>query len=150
MSFVPSIRRNLVSISSLVKNGYSLYFNKRKVFKENKCFNCSGQLVDDLYIINHASPILRRNELNSINSLPCKRKEPSKCLWFDFNDSKSRTSYSWALHIYWTWCILSINLFVGDQKLGVYSCPQSLSDLRSELWQRFTDTLFLRRGSLSK
>ena len=44
--FVPSIRRNLVSVSvsvsSLVKNGYLVYFNKRVVIKENKCLICSG------------------------------------------------------------------------------------------------------------
>ena len=56
--FVPSIKRNLVSVSSLVKNGYSVYFNKRVVIKENKRFICSGQLVDDFYIINHVSPTL--------------------------------------------------------------------------------------------
>ena len=56
--FVPSIRRNLVSVSTWVKNGYSVYFNKRVVIKENKCFICSGQLVDGLYIINHVSPTL--------------------------------------------------------------------------------------------
>ena len=66
--FVPSIRRNLVSISSLVKNGYSVYFNKRVVIKENKRLICSGQLVDDLYIINHVSPTLQLNELNNTNS----------------------------------------------------------------------------------
>ena len=34
--FVQSIRKNLVSVSSLVKNGYLIYFNKRVVIKENK------------------------------------------------------------------------------------------------------------------
>ena len=34
--FVPSIRRNLVSVSSLVKNGYSVYFGNKVVIKENK------------------------------------------------------------------------------------------------------------------
>ena len=76
--FVPSVRSNLVLVSSLVKNGYSVYFNKRIVIKENKCFICSGQWVDDLYIINHVSPTLQLNELNNINSLSFKRKEPSK------------------------------------------------------------------------
>ena len=51
--FVPSIRRNLVSVLSLVKNGYLVYFNKRVVIKENKRFIYSNQLVDDRYIINN-------------------------------------------------------------------------------------------------
>ena len=76
--FVPSIKRNLVTVSSLVKNGYTVYFNKRVVIKENKRFICSGQLVDNLHIINPVSPTLQLNELNNTNSLPFKRKEPSK------------------------------------------------------------------------
>ena len=78
MSFVTSIRRNSVSISSLVKNGYSVYFNKRVVIKENKRFIYSNQLVDDRYIINNVSPTLQLNELNNTNNFPFKRKEPSK------------------------------------------------------------------------
>ena len=58
MSFVPFIRRNLVLVFSLVKNGYSVYFNKRVVIKGNKCLIYSGQLVDDIYIINLVSPTL--------------------------------------------------------------------------------------------
>ena len=34
--------------------------------------------MDNLYIINHISPILKLNELNNTNSLPFKRNEPSK------------------------------------------------------------------------
>ena len=78
MPFVPSIRRNLVSVSGLVKNGYSVYFNKIVVIKENKRFICSGQLVDNLYIINSISSTLQLNELNNTNSFSFKIKEPSK------------------------------------------------------------------------
>ena len=53
-------------------------FNKRVVIKENKHFIYSVQLMDGLYIINHISPTLQLNEFNNKNSLPFKRKEPSK------------------------------------------------------------------------
>ena len=36
------------------------------------------------------------------------------------------------------------------EKIGCLQLPQSLLDLRSELWQRFTDTLFLQRRSSSE
>ena len=76
--YVPSIRRNLVSVSKLFKDGYSVYFSNSVVIKLNKHFVCSGSLVDDLYIINPMFPTVQLNELNNTNNLPCKRKEPSK------------------------------------------------------------------------
>ena len=76
--FILSIRRDLVSVSSLVMNGYSVCFNKRVVIKENKRLIYFHQLVDDLYIINPVSPTLQLNELNNTNNFPFKRKEPSK------------------------------------------------------------------------
>ncbi|MBE2321140.1 DDE-type integrase/transposase/recombinase, partial [Solirubrobacter sp. CPCC 204708] len=76
--YVPSIRRNLISVSCLVKDGYSIYFDNLVTIKFNKSFICSGSLVDDLYIINPVSPTLQLNELNATNSLPYKRKEPSQ------------------------------------------------------------------------
>ena len=76
--YVPSIRRNLISVSSLVKDGYSVLFNDYVIINLNKRFICSGTLVDNLYIINPISPSLQKNELNNTNVLPCKRKEPSQ------------------------------------------------------------------------
>ena len=76
--YVPSIRRNLISISSLVKDGYSVLFSDYVIIKLNKRFICSGTLMDSLYIINPVSPSLQQNELNNTNVLPCKRKEPSQ------------------------------------------------------------------------
>ena len=76
--YVPSIRRNLIYVSKLVKDSYSVYFNKFVVIKYNKRFNCSGSLVDDLYIINPISPKLQLTELNNTITVPCKRKEPSQ------------------------------------------------------------------------
>ena len=76
--YVPSIRRNLISISRLVDNGYSVYFSNSVVIKLNKYFICSGTLVDGLYVINHISHTQQLNELNNTNALPCKRKQPSE------------------------------------------------------------------------
>ena len=76
--YVPSIRRNLISVSSMVKDGYSVLFNDSVIIKLNKRFIYSGTLMDNLYIINLVSPSLQQNELNNTNVLPCKRKEPSQ------------------------------------------------------------------------
>ena len=76
--YVPSIRRNLISVSSLVKDGYSILFNDSVIIKLNKRFICSSTLMDNVYIINPVSPSLQQNELNNTNVLPCKRKEPSQ------------------------------------------------------------------------
>ena len=56
--YVPSMRRNLISVSSLVKDGYSVLFNDYVIIKLNKIFLCSGTLMDNLYIINPVSPSL--------------------------------------------------------------------------------------------
>ena len=56
--YVPSLRRNLISISSLVKDGYSVLFNDSVIIKLNKIFICSGTLMDNLCIINLVSPLL--------------------------------------------------------------------------------------------
>ena len=76
--YVPSIRRNLISFSSLVKDGYSVLFSDSVIIKLNKRFIYSSTLVDNLYIINPVCPSLQQNELNNTNVLPCKRKEPSQ------------------------------------------------------------------------
>ena len=67
-----------ISVSSLVKDGYSVLFNDYVIIKLNKRFICFGTLMDNLYIIKHISPSLQQNELNNTNVLPCKRKEPSQ------------------------------------------------------------------------
>ena len=54
--YVPSIRRNLISVSSLVKDGYSILFNDYVIIKLNKRFICFGTSMDNLYIINPVSP----------------------------------------------------------------------------------------------
>ena len=58
--YVPSIRRNLISVSSLVKDGYSVLFNDYVIINLNKSFICYSTLVDNLYIINPISPSLQK------------------------------------------------------------------------------------------
>ena len=73
--YVLGMRRNLVSVSSLVKDGYSVCFDDRVVICFNKHFIYSSTLVDNLYII---KPINYDNrEMNNSIILPHKRKEPS-------------------------------------------------------------------------
>ena len=59
--YVPSIRRSLVLVSGLVKDGYSILFNDYVIIKLNKRFIYSGTLMDNLYIINPVSPSLQQN-----------------------------------------------------------------------------------------
>ena len=54
--YIPSIRRNLISVSSLVKDGYSILFNDYVIIRLNKIFIYSSTLMDNLYIIKLVSP----------------------------------------------------------------------------------------------
>ena len=76
--YLPSIRNNLILVSKLIDNGYSIYFSNLVVIKLNKCFICSGTLMNGPYIINYISPTQQLNELNNTIALPCNRKQPSK------------------------------------------------------------------------
>ena len=67
-----------ISVSSLVKDAYSVLFNDSVIIKLNKRFIYSGTLMDNLYIIKHVSPSLQQNKLNNTNVLPCTRKGPSQ------------------------------------------------------------------------
>ena len=50
--YVPDVRRNLVLVSCLSCNGYSLFFNKKSIFiKFNDDIICSGMLHDNLYLL---------------------------------------------------------------------------------------------------
>jgi len=62
--YLPSIRRNIVSMSNLVRFEYFVYFTDSVVIRHNKSFICSGPLVDNIYIINHVSFMLQLSEKN--------------------------------------------------------------------------------------
>lgn len=68
----------MISVSKLVKNEYSVYFDGSVVIKDNKHFICSGTLVDDFFVLKSNVPELQLYELNNTNSLPIKRKQHSE------------------------------------------------------------------------
>ena len=73
-----SIRRNLISVSSLVNNGYSFIFGTELSIKRNGSLICSGTLSNGLYLINPCIKESSEVELNnSVVSIPSKRKESS-------------------------------------------------------------------------
>ena len=74
--YVPSIRRNLISISCLSCHGYSSLFNKKLFFvKYDDKFISVGMLVDNLYMLEPIVPMQinshksnhKRKEISSIN-----------------------------------------------------------------------------------
>ena len=68
--YVLEVRRNLVSVSCLSCNGYSLYFNKNSVsIKFNDEVICSGMLCDNLYLLKPKTLQIYSHETNH------KRKE---------------------------------------------------------------------------
>ena len=78
---VPSFRRNLISISSLDKFGFSCSFGNNKVsLYQNSNMVGSGSLIDNLYMFDVVSSY---NEILQISSHGTKRKlnENSATLW---------------------------------------------------------------------
>ena len=68
--YVPSVRRNLVSVSYLLCNGYSSLFNKDSIFvKYGDDIICHGMLSDNLYLLEPISLQINSHESNH------KRKE---------------------------------------------------------------------------
>ena len=72
--FVPSIRRNLILVSDLFKQGYSILFNKNISIKLNGSFICSSKLIDDFYLITPKIYEIHDTKLNNSQNLPLKRK----------------------------------------------------------------------------
>ena len=71
--YIPSVRRNLISISSLTCHGFLALFNRKKIFvKWNDNVICCGMLVDNLYMLEPITPM----QINSYKS-NLKRKESS-------------------------------------------------------------------------
>ena len=71
--YAPSVRRNLISVSSLACNRFSAIFNKNFIFiKYDVDVICCGMLVDNLYMLEPITPM----QINLYESNH-KRKEPS-------------------------------------------------------------------------
>ena len=67
--YVPSVKRNLVSVFCLSYNGYSLLFNKNYIFIKYKNIICRGMLSDNLNLLEPMSLQINSYESNH------KRKE---------------------------------------------------------------------------
>ena len=79
---VPSLRRNLISISVLDKSGFTCSFgNNLFSLMRNSNVVASGNLIDNLYMVNTQPSV---NETLHVNSRGTKRKltnEDSSMLW---------------------------------------------------------------------
>ena len=77
--YVPSFRRNLISVSKLAMDGYNVFLDRNVSIMMNKRVICSGTLQDNLYIIYPSQPALQLQHrvLNNTSSNSNKRKEPS-------------------------------------------------------------------------
>ena len=61
--YVPSFKRNLISVSCLVQDNYSVLFNKMVEIRKNNSFICSGKMDGNLYFIKPKAHSLLDTEL---------------------------------------------------------------------------------------
>ena len=74
---IPSFRRNLISVSKLSYDGYSISFNDNCVIKKDGSYICRGIMENNLYTITSTQFNQRKSELNATSKISKKRKEPS-------------------------------------------------------------------------
>ena len=139
--YVPEIRRNLISVSSLINKGYSVHFSSNVLIKKHGLFICSGTLVDGLYLVTPVTtpvPTLLDTEImDKSKKLPLKRKAPS------FN-----STYLWHLrlgHIN----LNRIQRLVRDGPLGSLVL-ESLPTCESCLEGKMTKRQFSAKGQRAK
>ena len=76
--YVPSLRQNLISVSSLVNKSYSVNFGTEVVINRNGTFVYSGKVINGLYLI---TPIMYKTHdieiTNRTNRSALKIKSPS-------------------------------------------------------------------------
>ena len=72
--YVPSLRRNLISISSLVNQSFSFTFGTEVIIKRNGTFICYGKVTNELYLITPTMYEIHNTEI--INKPSLKRKSP--------------------------------------------------------------------------
>ncbi|MCQ7012838.1 DDE-type integrase/transposase/recombinase, partial [Clostridioides difficile] len=75
--FVPFFRKNLISVSKLVMNGYGIAFTNNVVISMDGQFICSGTMENSLYILKPITPTMQHMEINNTSSNHNKRKAPS-------------------------------------------------------------------------
>ena len=76
--YVPNSRRNLISVSKLINNGFTVSFANEVIIKRSNLFIYSGIETNGLYVIAPIASNKHDIELNnSVVTLPSKGKEPS-------------------------------------------------------------------------
>ena len=71
--YVPNSRRNLISISKLINNGFTVSFTNEVIIKRNNLFICFGVETDGLYVIAPITSNKHDIELNSsVVTIPSK------------------------------------------------------------------------------
>ena len=79
--YVPKSIRNLISVSKLINNGFTVSFANKVIIKRNNLFIYSGVETNGLYVITPIAFNKHDIELNnSMVTIPFKIKEPSSNL----------------------------------------------------------------------
>ena len=76
--YVPCFRKNLISVSKLFMDGYSVSFDDKVVVKKNRIVIHFGTLVDNLYTLNPITPTIQKMEINNTSFNSNKRKQHSE------------------------------------------------------------------------
>ncbi|KAH6787526.1 vacuolar fusion CCZ1-like protein [Perilla frutescens var. hirtella] len=76
--YVSGFRRNLISVSKLIMEGYSVSFDNKVVIFSGKHFICSGTLDGHLYFLKPMQDTTQRQLLSTSIINSNKRKEPSE------------------------------------------------------------------------
>ena len=75
--YVSNSRRNLISVSKLINNGFTVNFANEVIIKRNNLFICYGDETNGFYVITPIASNKHDMELNnSVVTIPSKRKEP--------------------------------------------------------------------------
>ena len=126
--YAPAVRRNLISVSKVLRYGYDVNFSDNGcVISYNKHLVSAGTLINGLFIINVSPELQQTIELNNVN-LSSKRKRSS-----DFNET-----YLWHLRL----CHINldrISRLVRDGPLGslkVEALPTCESCLEGKMTKR--------------
>ena len=64
--YVPNLRRNLISVSKLINNGFTVSFANEVIIKRNHLFICSGIETNGLYVITPIASNKHDMELNNL------------------------------------------------------------------------------------
>ena len=75
--YVPNSRRNLISVSKLINNGFTISFANEVMIKRKNLFIYFGDETNGLYVITLIASNKHDMEVyNSVVTVPSKRKEP--------------------------------------------------------------------------